>query len=208
METTKEQDRENVGENRGTWPKRRPPIQTLLIEVFSIVLGVLLALAMNEWREQRSHQSQAESALQNISNELRSNLELLTLLHENNTVTLSAMSAEQDAEPDEDRNFIPGLQLRETSWETLLSTGVSNYVKYETMLMLSETYSMQSIYKQTGMQLTEAAMNVAAYATVSGTDVNNEHFQSQFINYFEILVSIEGVLLKSYREVIDHLDQR
>ena len=119
METTKEQDRENVHENRVTFPKRRLPIQTLLIEVFSIVLGVLLALALNEWREQHSHQSQADSALQNISNELRANLELLTLLHENNTATIAAMSEEQDVEPEKDRNFIPGLQLRETAWETL-----------------------------------------------------------------------------------------
>ena len=193
-------------ENRVTFPKRRLPIQTLLIEVFSIVLGVLLALALNEWREQHSHQSQADSALQNISNELRANLELLTLLHENNTATIAAMSEEQDVEPEKDRNFIPGLQLRETAWETLLSTGLSNYVDYETILMLSETFSMQSIYKQTGMQLTEAAMNVAAYATVSGTDVNNLHFQRQFVGYFEMLVRIEEELLKSYREVIDHLD--
>lgn len=206
METTKEQDRENAHENRATVPKRRLPIQTLVIEVFSIVLGVLLALGMNQWREQRSHQSQADSALQHITNELHANLELLTLLHENNTATLAAMFEEQDVEEEEDGSFIPGLQLRETAWETLLSTGLSNYVDYETILMLSEVFSIQSIYKQTGMQLTEAFMNVAAYASASGTDVNNLHLQRQFASYFEMLVTLEEALLDSYGEVIEHLD--
>ena len=39
------------------------PVQELLVEVFSIVLGVLLALAMNQWRESRSQRAQADSAL-------------------------------------------------------------------------------------------------------------------------------------------------
>ena len=132
METTKKQDGERATEDRGSLQQRRWSIQKLVIEVFSIVLGMLLALAVNEWSEQRSQQSQAESALQNISNELRSNLEFLTLLHDNNTAAISSMSEEQDANTDEERSLIPGLQLRETAWETLLSTGVSNYVEYET----------------------------------------------------------------------------
>jgi hypothetical protein len=207
METTKKQNGERVDQDRDIVQSRQWSIQKLLIEVFSIVLGVLLALAVNEWSEQRAHQTQAESALQNISNELNSNLEFLTLLHENNSAVIRAMSEEQDVKPDEERNLIPGLQVRETAWETLLSTGVSNYVEYETILMLSEAYSLQGIYKQTGMQLTEAAMNVAAYATVLGTEVDNQQFQNQFLAYFEILVTIEEELLKSYSRVIKHLDQ-
>ena len=50
--------------------RERMPIQTIVIEVVSIVLGVLLALGVNEWRAQRSQQRQADAALVNISNEL------------------------------------------------------------------------------------------------------------------------------------------
>ena len=207
METTKKENGKRANEGRNILPQRRWSIQKLVIEVFSIVLGVLLALAVNEWSELRSHQLQAESALQNISKELYSNLEFLTLLHENNTAAIKLMSEEEDVNTNDESSLIPGLQLRETAWETLLSTGVSNYVEYETILILSETYSMQSIYKQTGTQLTEAAMNVAAYATVNGSKVDNQHFQSQFIGYFEILVSIEAELLRSYKQLIEHLDK-
>ena len=38
---------------------KKLPLQKLLIEVFSIVLGVLLALAMNQWREARANRALA-----------------------------------------------------------------------------------------------------------------------------------------------------
>ena len=187
---------------------KRWPIQKLAIEVFSIVLGVLLALAVNEWNEQRSHEIQADSALQNISNELLSNLEVLKLIHENNTATVDAIMAEQVSESEENRNFIPGLQLRETAWDTLLSTGLSNYVQYERILVLSRAYSMLGLYKNTGMQLTNAAMTASAYAAATGTEVDNDSLAKKFINYFELLLQIEEILLTSFQEALDQLDSQ
>ena len=187
---------------------KRWPIQKLAIEVFSIVLGVLLALAVNEWNEQRSHEIQADSALQNISNELLSNLEVLKLIHENNTATVDAIMAEQVSESEENRNFIPGLQLRETAWDTLLSTGLSNYVQYERILVLSRAYSMLGLYKNTGMQLTNAAMTASAYAAATGTEVDNDSLAKKFINYFELLLQIEEILLASFQEALDQLDSK
>lgn len=187
---------------------KRWPIQKLAIEVFSIVLGVLLALAVNEWNEQRSHEIQADSALQNISNELLSNLEVLKLIHENNTATVDAIMAEPDSESEENRNFIPGLQLQETAWDTLLSTGLSNYVQYERILVLSRAYSMLGLYKNTGMQLTNAAMTASAYAAATGTEVDNDSLAKKFINYFELLLQIEEILLASFQEALDQLDSK
>ena len=183
---------------------------TVAIEAASIVLAVLLALAVDEWRENRSQQQQAYAALMNISIELKDNQKVLKLIHANNIETVKAM-AENPAsagEPgqDEERNFIPGLQLRETAWETMLSTGVSGNVDYETILELSATYSLQRVYKDTGSQMTAAAMNIAAYATVLDREVDNESFQRQFISYFEMLVGIEETLLESYQASIFRLD--
>ncbi len=187
--------------------KRRWPIQKLAIEVFSIVVGVLLALGVNEFREQRLHRAQADSAMHNIKLEIQSNIDFLTLVHENNTVTLDAMSEEANSDVEGDRNFIPGLQIHATAWETLLSTGVSNYVDYESILLLSKMYSIQDIYKQTGRQLTESAMNMASYATVLEKDIDNDQFKKQFLNYFAMMVQIETALLASYENALEHLEQ-
>jgi len=184
------------------------PIQKLAIEVFSIVLGVLLALGVNEFREQRLHRIQAESAMHNIKLEIQSNFDFLTLVHKNNTATLDAMSGEGQSDSDGDRSFVPGLQIDATAWETLLSTGISNYVDYESILLLSKMYSVQDIYKQTGGQLTEAAMNMASYATVLEKEIDNEQFGHQFMDYFSILVQIETALLQSYKGALEHLEQK
>jgi len=181
------------------------------VEAASIVLAVLLALAVDEWRENRSQQQQAHAALMNISIELKYNQKVLKLIHENNVETVKVMVEDQastgESEQDEDRNFIPGLQLRETAWETLLSTGISGYVDYDTILDLSATYSMQRVYKDAGSQMAAAAMNIAAYATVLDREVDNESFQRQFINHFEMLVGIEESLLESYQLSISRLDE-
>jgi len=178
----------------------------LILEVFSIVLGVLLALGLSEWAEDREHQALAKSALLNISNEINSNLEVLAIIHENNVQTVNSISAASESDADKSRSIIPGLQLQEAAWETLLASGLSGYVNYDTILLLSEMYAIQRVYKQTGMQVSESAMNAAAYAAVLRTDLDEYHFQKQFIGYFQLLTQIETQLLGSYRVALDSPD--
>ncbi len=47
--------------------------RTLMLEVFFIVLGVVLALAANDWREHRSNLRHASTALESIRDELDAN---------------------------------------------------------------------------------------------------------------------------------------
>jgi hypothetical protein len=178
--------------------------RAIFVEVVSIVLGVLLALAVNEWRAQRIHDSEAESALQNIKNEVISNQKTLDAIHANNLTTVELMKEKSGG--GEDRKFIPGMQLKSSAWQTLLSTGTSNYVDYETILVLSDTYSLQEIYTKTGQMLTESAMNMSAYAVAQGTDIDNDRFSKQFSDYMNMIVQVEEELLKSYRKSIERLE--
>ncbi len=52
----------------------------------------------------------------------------------------------------------------------------------------------------------EAAMNMAAYATVAGTTIDNQNFQQQFRVYFEMMVAAETQLLESYSKTLSDLD--
>ena len=174
--------------------------------MFSIVLGVLLALGFSEWADERQNQTLANSALLNIRREVVSNLDTLKIIHENNVQTIDAISSQTTPDADESRSIIPGLQLQETGWEALLATGLSGHVDYDTMLTLSKLYSFQSVYKQTGMQLSASAMSATAYATAMGTSVDNRHFQEQFIGYFRLLTLIEEQLLGTYRDALNTLD--
>ncbi len=59
-------------------------LKTIMIEVFSIVLGVMLALGVSEWQQEREYAQLTDIALANVARELRSNLEVLSRIHENN----------------------------------------------------------------------------------------------------------------------------
>ena len=175
--------------------------KSLIIEVMSIVLGVLLALGLSEWSEERQHRVQANVALANILLELENNQAVLVAIHDNNTATITAMKEASSGE-EQNLNFIPGLQLQETAWEAFLSTGLSNYANYDDVLVLSQLYSIQDIYKQSGLQLVEASMQVSAFAVVQEKEIDDDQFQNQFLVYFEMLTAIEEQLLISYDEVV------
>jgi hypothetical protein len=117
------------------------------------------------------------------------------------------MQAPEQAATDQERDFVPGIQLQETAWQTLLSTGVSNYVAYETILQLSQVYSMQGVYKQSGQMLTQAAMNASGHAAVVDKEISNQSFNKQFLHYMKLIVMVESELIKAYEQALQHLEQ-
>jgi hypothetical protein len=178
-------------------------IISIIIEVSSIVLGVLLALAVSEWQEQREKGKLATIALANIHRELQANQVLLSKIHDNNTQTIKLSPNGEDGE---DAQFIPGVQVRSTAWDAMLSSGISSHIDYQLLFELSEVYSMQSIYRETGMKLLDAAMSMSAMAAVNNVEVDSDHFLSQFQNYFDMLLTMEERLLQGYEGALDKTD--
>jgi hypothetical protein len=174
----------------------RPISAAVVLEFASIVIGVLLALGLSEWAEDRENRRLAETALFNIHSEIGANQQMLQLIHENNVTTVE-MILNGDLET-EGRNIIPGMQLQETAWEAFLATGLSAYVDYDELLTLSELYGMQRIYKQTGQQLSQSVMNATAYSVALGAEIDDTRFRNQFVVYFELLTTIEAQLLDAY----------
>ncbi|MEP5763508.1 MAG: hypothetical protein ABJ308_02905 [Halieaceae bacterium] len=185
----------------------RKSIGGVLLEVFSIVLGVLLALGVSEWQEERKKDELADKALVNIHNELAANRTILESIHANNqeSIKLAQAASDEDDDSTEDRQFIPGIQVRSTAWETLQSSGVANYLDFELLLALSEAYSMQAIYTQTGTQLVEASMTMSAMAAANNSELDNQAFQQQFMGYFSMMLAMEETLLQGYTETLQQL---
>ena len=208
MNSTDESSEVSTANVNGRKSRTDWSFKALTIEVMSIVVGVLLALGLSEWSEERRYLEQAQIGLDNIASEIRLNHQRLTAIHDNNTATIAAMGGEQDSDSsaDTERNFTPGLQLRETAWEAFLTTGLSNYANYDQVLALSQLYDIQDIYKQTGTQLIAASMTVSAYAAVRETDVDNDHFKKQFVGYFKLLSNIEAQLLLAYDSTMTDFD--
>lgn len=178
----------------------------IALEVFSIVLGVLLALAVSEWQEQRNNEARAGNALANVRAELQSNLGLLEIIGPNNQRAVEQINSES-RDPDSDATVIPGVQLRSSAWQTLSATGLSNYVDYDLLIELSQLYSMIEVYRETAYGLINSNMGMAATATAMGTTIDNTLYSENFLVYFNMLVQIEAALTEAHQAAIESLDK-
>lgn len=185
-------------------PTRSKGLGKVALEVFSIVLGVLLALAVSEWQEQRNNKQRASMALANVRAELQSNLDLLNYIHPNNFRVVENIGSESESE--EDETLVPGVQLRSSAWQTLTSTGLSNHVDYNLLIELSRLYSMIDVYRQTAYSFISSNMGMAATATALGTSIDNDLFSRNFLAYFQMLVQIEAVLIEAQNKAIESID--
>ena len=181
-------------------------IRKLLIEVISIVIGVLLALGVDQWNENRNHIRDAKEALINIKNELGTNYELLEYLHKNNFAVYNDTSSANSAAA-ENGGFIPGLQLQDTAWDTFLNTGIANYVEYDLLYAISQVYSIQDIYKSFGMQLIEADMSINVLSAALGQADGAANSAEALRPRFGFLLLIEEQLLESYSNQIEKMGE-
>ena len=177
----------------------------MALEIFSIVLGVLLALGVSEWQENRNNAERAAVALSNIRAELQSNLDLLEIIYPNNKRIVEGISSGQ-AENPEDANVIPGVQMRSSAWQTLGATGLSNFVEYELLIELSQLYAMIDVYKQTAYGFINANMSLAATATALDRSVDNDRMSENFLGFFQMLVQIEAALIKAHEDAMKSID--
>lgn len=60
--------------------------RVLVVEILSIIMGVLIALAMSDWNEDRQNQNRAELALDIIHQELSNHLLIPNIIQLNNTL--------------------------------------------------------------------------------------------------------------------------
>ena len=128
--------------------------RNIAVEFISIVAGVLIALAVDEWNEDRQNQNRATNAIENVSSELQENLKILNIIHPNNVAVMSALF--DSTEGDANQNFLPGVQLQETAWQTMINTGVSAYIPYDDLYEIGAIYKMIEIYKRSGNQVMDS----------------------------------------------------
>ena len=123
----------------------RSTLRSAFFEAVFVVLGVVLALAANEWRQNVKAQELADAALSSMIVELETNRDLVREsreYHEGKVELLQQkMGAGTSPAPrDFDRGFINPAWTTDTAWEVAKETGVLADIEYETVLTLSATY--------------------------------------------------------------------
>ena len=147
------------------WNRRS--LSRAALEILSIVIGVLAALAVSEWQESKNNQERTRLALLNVHSELKKNLEILEIVHSNNVVIVDKLSEGAGA-IEQDSQFLPALQITESAWQTLGSTGLTGYVDFDLLVALSETYALVDVYKRSGYSLVDANLSMLATGDCDG----------------------------------------
>jgi hypothetical protein len=142
----------------GPSPRLRIDWRPILLEAFFVVLGVVLALTANEWRQAIADHRSATTALESIREELDANRQsvLLSLkYHLQLSDTLRAILRQgvargDSAAPPDIRVFSQGFvhpaQLLSTAWETAAATEAVRHMAHDDVLVLARIYDQQRRY--------------------------------------------------------------
>jgi hypothetical protein len=167
----------------------------------------LLALAVNEWNEDRINEQKAEKAIDNIIKELKINIKLINLIHTNNSEIVTIIRSPEEDSSSINRSFTPGLQIQDTAWNALISTGVTSHLDYETLYLISGIYSIQEIYKSFSHELIKTMMGTEALAKAIDPTKSNEDMAPLFLDNMQIVVDVEAGLLSQLKNGVEKLEE-
>jgi hypothetical protein len=191
-----------------TRSRRRTPstpawLLRITVESFFVVLSILAAFAVENWRDNVNNQRMAVKSLQIFEREIRQNLAAIEDLTPYHSGILNiVMQARADTTQSVDiRSVMEGLQvvpLRNAAWQTALGTGVLTHIDVETVWGLSLTYSRQQRF----IEDTRAALPSAVLLQGDSSDELRQTVQAAYI-YMNELVKGEQDLRGFYNEALE-----
>ena len=133
---------------------KKIPFRAILIEVISVVLAVLVALAVDDWREARANAKLAQETLTMIKTDLESNVTSLedelkthqTILKE----LLETLEKVKKTGSMENITFNLNISfnpvVNQAAWQTAIFTQAFRYMKPRTVQNISAIYEMKELY--------------------------------------------------------------
>lgn len=132
--------------------KTKDSIKSALFEAGFVVLGVLLALAANEWRQARADDEQSRQALVTIVEELKANRTAISASMEYHTGLMQVLWAEHEDDwvpsmRDFSRGFIFPARVSRTAWDSASETGAIAKTDFSLVVEISGIYAQQERYE-------------------------------------------------------------
>lgn len=135
---------------RGLRPRLKEKLPELLLEAASVVFAVLLALAVDEWRETRSREALAARARASILEEIRGNEAELRKTRDNNRALLRSVEeglSQLAQKRDTALQFHFEIALLSSSaWNTAQMTQAANDLEFDWLRRVSNVYELQGLY--------------------------------------------------------------
>ncbi len=169
-------------------PKSRIPLAPILLEAFFVVLGVVLALGANEWRQSVAESRRAETAREGILSEFAANraaVHASVTYHLALTDSLTAMFARptRGATPQDrarvfSRGFVSPASLLSTAWEVANGTASVNHMDYEEVVAFATMYQHQDEYSKQAQHVSQLLYQALFRDGLDGVTGNAENLMS------------------------------
>jgi hypothetical protein len=127
----------------------RQKVPQLALEAASVVFAVLVALAVDEWREDRQNRELAERALVAVVAEIEGNRdELMSSLEANRALADVVTEAAGDSVLPDDFNVNYEYSLLSTAaWETAQVSRATQFLPLERVQRLARLYNLQELFE-------------------------------------------------------------
>lgn len=199
---------------------KREYLIKLVLEIFSVIFAVILALLVNEWRQNKANQRIANNAMKNVVKEIydnRAKVDSVLVKHKEMLPILDSLKQAIIKRADDDTSSISfgniSLEvLSNTAWTTIKSTEVINFMDFSKIMEISELYEVQSFY----MQIVNEFMNdpeILEMYTIS-EDEGMAQMKRRLIKiikglqvYMSRLVDLGNQLSQSYKSTLEEIGQ-
>lgn len=181
----------------------------VLIESALIVVSILVALALDEWREERQDAEVVQQSLENFLIEIDQNkvrVDDAAPFNQGLHSVLTSYYMDDDLESVDEfvdmvESYSPAV-LQSTAWDTALATGTLSKMDYNLVRVLSLTYGVQSRYQTT----TVSGMD----NLISPVNLSEDRLRLALYNsmrYLEGVTTLEQELADTYGEAALIIDQ-
>jgi hypothetical protein len=155
----KTESEERDATSRSMGGRLRSRIPELTVEAFSVMLAVLIALGVDEWRENRANQELAATAQANILEEIEGNRDELAGVGDLNTALLERIAgyiegAESTAADSLSVEFEFAL-LSTAAWQTAQVTRAAHFLDFDWMSRVARLYNLQELYDRSQTAVVE-----------------------------------------------------
>jgi hypothetical protein len=140
-------------------PKSRELLSKALFESALIVFSILLALAINEWKEDRDNQRLASQALENFEREIQENSGRVERSFPYHRHLSEAFKRARFLTEVEGWHGISSPVLQDTAWQTALATNAFGQIRYETVSALSQVYTSQKSFEKIADDVVTSLVN-------------------------------------------------
>lgn len=178
----------------------------LMLEVFSVILAILLALWVNQYQQQKEQKENANIQLKRITKEVKRNLNSLYLHNEKNNERLSysrkLINDLKGKSLDNSERIISlgysFTQLENTEWEVAKLTGTIAQMEADTISVLSQIYLAQKLY---GNHWAEFIKQFAS----GNIDIQDRKETDKYLGAIQFSTMTSNRLIGYYDQFIEHV---